>query len=119
MASLRWVYNVAWPGTVEPVHELQSPEAMLSILTSFAALVLASIAAPLVCSAAVPSPSTLHSDISLLYNNDLDRTSIVESIHDIQLLTQRLRLSVTTAPAHRSALLISTPQFHWDAASAC
>ncbi|KAI0356107.1 carboxylesterase from carbohydrate esterase [Trametes cingulata] len=66
---------------------------------SFAALAFAtSLAAPLVCAAGVPSPTSLRSDISLLYNNDLD---------------------LTTAPSHRSVLLLSSPRLHRDAADAC
>ncbi|EIW55220.1 carboxylesterase from carbohydrate esterase [Trametes versicolor FP-101664 SS1] len=68
-------------------------------LFAFASLALAGLlATPLVCAAAVPSLASLGSDISLLYNNDLD---------------------VFTAPTHRSALLLSAPRFQRDAASAC
>ncbi|KAM5533408.1 hypothetical protein V8D89_012958 [Ganoderma adspersum] len=56
------------------------------------------LAAPLVCSLAIPSSSSLRSDISLLYNNDLN-------------LSQQ--------PTHRSALLLSTPLSHSEALSAC
>ncbi|KAI9067005.1 carboxylesterase from carbohydrate esterase [Trametes sanguinea] len=56
------------------------------------------LAAPLVCSLVIPSSSSLKSDISLLYNNDLD---------------------LTTASTHRSALLLSSPRFHQDATKAC
>ncbi|KAI8969416.1 carboxylesterase from carbohydrate esterase [Trametes punicea] len=66
---------------------------------SFIALALAgSLVAPLVCSTSPPSPASLQSDISLLYNNDLD---------------------LTTAPTHRSALLLSALRSHQDAANAC
>ncbi|KAI0642658.1 carboxylesterase from carbohydrate esterase [Trametes meyenii] len=53
---------------------------------------------PLVCAAAVPSPTKLRSDISLLYNNDLD---------------------LTAAQSKRSALLLSTPQSYQEAADSC
>ncbi|CDO70485.1 hypothetical protein BN946_scf184569.g28 [Trametes cinnabarina] len=71
---------------------------MLLRMGPLARLTLLGLLSPLVCSAAIPSPSSLRSDISLLYNNDLD---------------------LTTAPTHRSALLLSSPSFHQDAAKAC
>ncbi|KAI0760186.1 carboxylesterase from carbohydrate esterase [Fomes fomentarius] len=46
----------------------------------------------------IPSPSSLKSDITLLFNNDLQ---------------------VATASAHHSTLLLSTPRSHSDALNAC
>ncbi|KAI8976725.1 carboxylesterase from carbohydrate esterase [Trametes punicea] len=55
-------------------------------------------ALPLASGTAIPSPSSLQSDITLLYNNDLDRL---------------------TAATHRSALLLSAPRSSQDASKAC
>ncbi|KAI0631086.1 carboxylesterase from carbohydrate esterase [Trametes polyzona] len=56
------------------------------------------VATPLGCTAEAPSSASLRSDVSLLYNNDLDLRS---------------------ATTHRSALLLSTPKFQRDAVKAC
>ncbi|KAI0739014.1 carboxylesterase from carbohydrate esterase [Daedaleopsis nitida] len=56
------------------------------------------LVAPLVCGLAIPSSSSVKSDVTLLYNNDLN---------------------VHTAATHQSALLLSSPRFHSDAANAC
>ncbi|KAI0819941.1 carboxylesterase from carbohydrate esterase [Trametes gibbosa] len=67
---------------------------------SFTRLALAGLlVTPLTCAAIVTlSPTSLGSDLSLLYNNDLN---------------------VFTAPTHRSTLLLSTPRIHRDATDAC
>ncbi|RPD75515.1 carboxylesterase from carbohydrate esterase [Lentinus tigrinus ALCF2SS1-7] len=71
----------------------------MQLTNFFSSLIAASsLAFPLVCGLAVPSPSSVKSDITLLYNNDLN---------------------VHTASSHRSALLLSSPRSHSDAASAC
>ncbi|KAI0763117.1 carboxylesterase from carbohydrate esterase [Trametes elegans] len=71
----------------------------MQVSLSLGKLALASsLAARLLCGVVVPSPSSLQSGVSLLYNNDLD---------------------LTTASSHRSALLLSAPRFHRDAANAC
>ncbi|RDX47285.1 carboxylesterase from carbohydrate esterase [Lentinus brumalis] len=71
----------------------------MQLLNSFASLFAASLlAVPLVCGLAIPSPASIKSDVTLLYNNDLN---------------------VHTASSHRSALLLSSPRSHSDAATAC
>ncbi|TBU26957.1 carboxylesterase from carbohydrate esterase [Dichomitus squalens] len=70
----------------------------MHLLTSLNGLAIGHLAAPLVCGLAIPSSSSLKSDIILLYNNDLN-------------LSQQ--------PTQRSALLLSTPQIHAHASSAC
>lgn len=62
------VYNALGPPLAE--HALDD----MQLAISFASFALAGLlAAPLTCAATVtPSPASLGSDISLLYNNDLD-----------------------------------------------
>lgn len=75
MSSREGVYNVL--GMRLAGHALELAPDDMQPLFAFASLALAGLlATPLVCAAAVPSLTTLGSDISLLYNNDLDGTPL-------------------------------------------
>lgn len=77
------------------------------------ALALGCLVAPAVASFSVPSPSSVGSDITLLYYNDVDR-----KLHGSPLSTSNSQYLVYTASEHKSVLLLSSFS-NSEAASAC
>ena len=75
---------------------------------------------PLASSASIPSPSSLKSDVTLLFNNDLDCESLLgcSSSHCWVHLISIPNIA-TSAATHSSVLLLSAPHTHGSASSAC
>ena len=110
------VFNLA-AGSLELVDGLAVDD-MHSSLAFPAVALFGLLTAPLACQAAVPSPSSLNSDITLLFNNDLNRKfpSLPRSFFGF--LDPTLN-AATTAATTSSVLLLSAPHTHGSASTAC
>ena len=114
--AVEGLYRISsgWPPTTPLVADINA----MQLSASLVGLSIGFLAAPLVCSLAIPSSSSLRSDISLLYNNDLNREYSPVRTNALPRLTSDF-YTVNQQPTHLSALLLSAPLSHSEASTAC